>query len=64
MNNVYDVELWNEPGEILRTNEAFVCEMSVQNHAFLSGIIKEKRPKKIVELGVAEGGTTQFLCRT
>lgn len=34
------------------------CEMSRDQIAFLCGLLKWKKPRKIVEVGVAEGGTT------
>lgn len=50
--------MFNEPGNILsKVDEPFV-EMSATDHGFLCGLIKEKNPKKIVEVGVAGGGTT------
>jgi len=36
-------------------------EMSEFESAFLCGLIKEKRPKKILEIGVAAGGTTAII---
>lgn len=51
------VELDYEPLVVGKTNE-IICEMSDSQLAFLCGIIKSKRPKKIVEVGVAHGGTT------
>ncbi len=37
------------------------AEMNPFQHAFIAGLIKEYRPKKIVEIGIAAGGTTCFL---
>lgn len=36
-------------------------EMSEYESAFVCGLIKEKRPKKILEIGVAAGGTTAII---
>lgn len=36
-------------------------EMSNEQIGFLCGLIKEKRPKKIIEVGVAAGGTTSVI---
>ena len=35
--------------------------MVESDHAFLCGMIKQAKPKKIVEIGVAEGGTTAVI---
>ena len=56
--NTKKVEMWYEPGEIVRKTKGFECEMTIDEHAFLCGLIKEKRPSTILEIGVAEGGTT------
>lgn len=55
------MKLWEEPAKEIWEEENFVCEMNQMQHAFLCGIIREYRPKKIVELGVAEGGTTAVI---
>jgi cephalosporin hydroxylase len=53
------IELFYKPADIVKK---FVsgcgCEMTRYELAFLCGVIKEKNPKKIVEVGVAHGGTT------
>lgn len=58
------VELWYEPARTFKDSKVFACEMSEQNHAFISDIIRMKHPKKIVEIGVAEGGTTAVIMQT
>ena len=63
-NESQKIELWYEPAREINGNKEFVCEMTEQNHAFISGIIKMKRPNKIVEIGVAEGGTTAVIMQT
>lgn len=48
-----------EPLDILKQlNEDYGSEMANYDMAFICGLIKEYRPKKILELGVAAGGTT------
>lgn len=56
--NTKKVNLWYEPGNIVREINGFECEMTADDHGFLCGLIKEKRPSTILEIGVAEGGTT------
>lgn len=58
------IELWSEPVEKLRGKHKFICEMSNHDHGFLCGMIKEVKPKKILELGVAEGGSTAIIMET
>lgn len=55
------VELWYEPSSGLKSEITIQSEMVDDDHAFLCGMIKEIRPKKIVEIGVAEGGTTAVI---
>jgi hypothetical protein len=50
-------ELFYEPLSI-RDNGGINCEMTDYQLAFLCGILKYKKPRKIVEVGVAYGGTT------
>lgn len=38
-----------------------VAEMTAGERGFLCGLIRDRRPKKIVEVGVAEGGTTTVI---
>lgn len=53
-------ELFYEPRKILNnlSSKGRGAEMSERQSAFLCGLIKECRPKKILEIGVAAGGTT------
>lgn len=51
------IELDYEPLKILQEHE-IECEMTNSQLAFLCGVLKSKRPKKVVEVGVAHGGTT------
>lgn len=64
MNYLNKVEQWYEPTDLLRKTSDFVCEMSREDHGFLCGIIKQIRPKKILEVGVAEGGTTAVIVKS
>lgn len=52
-----------EPREILRFTKEGYCEMNLEEHAFLCGLIKEKTPDKVVEVGVAAGGTTSVIMK-
>ncbi len=59
-----DVALWNLPVEQLRSELNFVSEMDDHDHAFLCGMIKQKNPKKLLEIGIAEGGTTAVIIKS
>lgn len=52
------VEAFYEPENILDLLSERCSEMTRDQRAFLGGLIKEKKPKKIVEVGVAAGATT------
>jgi predicted O-methyltransferase YrrM len=41
--------------------EDLLAEMGIADHALLINSLKEKKPKKILELGVSAGGTTALL---
>ena len=58
------VEPYYEPTDYLRTKNWFFCEMNRDDHGFLSGLLKSRRPKKILEIGVANGGTTLLIMNT
>lgn len=58
------VEPYFDVTDELRSNKKYISEMSRDDHGFLCGMIKEIRPKKIVEIGVAEGGTTALILQT
>lgn len=50
------------PSEILSSLHGIQTSMmSDSERGFLYGLIREYRPKKIVEVGVAEGGTTAVM---
>lgn len=55
------VEVFDEPRRILKKMSDPYVEMSFADHGFLCGLIKEHRPKKVVEVGVAGGGTTAVI---
>lgn len=57
-------ELWYEPLEKIYKKQKFISEMNRHDHGFLCGMIKKMRPKKILEIGVAEGGTTAVIMET
>lgn len=58
-----DVDVWYEPSDRLKEKIGFECEMSREDHAFLCGMIKKVMPKKLVEIGIAEGGTTSVIVK-
>lgn len=58
MANRKKVEMWYEPCDKAHGIPKFECEMSRDDHGYLCGLLKEKRPRTIMEIGVAEGGTT------
>lgn len=51
-------EMYYEPEKVLDIFSHQESEMNCEQLAFLCGLIKEKLPKRIVEVGVAAGGTT------
>lgn len=59
MNN--KIELFAEPLEIKKLLTDNGAEMSDLQHSLMCGLIKQYEPKKIVEVGVAAGGTTAVL---
>lgn len=57
-----DTQLYYEPISILDLLQArSKVEMSPRQLAFLCGLIKEYKPQKIVEIGVAAGGTSSVI---
>lgn len=58
-----DIDLFYEPIEILEGSPAYSprSEMSERDLAFICGLIKQHRPKKIVEIGIAAGGGTAVI---
>ena len=61
---VNKIDNWYEPTDILRGLPHGTLKMSRSDHGFLSGIIKKQMPKKILEVGVAEGCTTSMIIKT
>lgn len=57
-----NVVLYKEPVKILeKLSDNNTAEMSAWQLSFLCGLIKENHPEKIVEIGVAAGGTTSVI---
>ena len=44
-----------------RKEEGFQCEMSRWDHGFICSLMAQRKPKKVVEVGVSAGGTTLVL---
>ena len=57
------VEPFEEPHEILKSMAEGYCEMNKQEHSFLCGLIRKYIPNKVVEVGVAGGGTTAVIMK-
>lgn len=58
------IEPWYEPTDRMREDKDFICEMSRTDHGFLCGMIKKIMPRRILEVGVAEGGTTAVIAKS
>ena len=58
-----NIERFYEPREILKMTSEAYCEMSKEEQGFLCGCIKEKKPQKLIEVGVAGGGTTAVIMK-
>ena len=54
-------EMFLEPKKILDKIAQGESEMTEWQLGFLCGLIKQKKPKKILEIGVAAGGTTAVI---
>lgn len=57
------IELYKEPRKILEKTSEKYCEMIEQEHGFLCGLLKQTTPCKVVEVGVAGGGTTAVIMK-
>ncbi len=57
----HKVELYTEPENILYKMEEGYCEMTTSDLGFLCGLIKQENPQKVLEVGVAGGGTTAVI---
>ena len=55
------IELYKKPADILEKIGEHKAEMSPLQHGFLCGLLKEYRPKKVLEIGVSAGGTTAVI---
>lgn len=59
---MYDiVECYYRPTGIIDKMETPYVEMNQKEHGFICGLIREYRPKKVLEVGVAGGGTTAVI---
>ena len=60
-----DIDLFYEPekecNQLTEGKNRKYSEMTLFQQAFLCGLIREKRPEKVVEIGVAGGGTTAVI---
>lgn len=63
-NDMKSIEYWLEPTKELRLDPDFTCQMSIEDHGFLSGLIRELRPRKVLEVGTAYGGTTSLIVKS
>lgn len=61
MNLYYEVEPYYEPGKRLKKCINPKCEMSDDDWGFICGLLKMFKPHTIVEVGIAEGGTSILL---
>lgn len=56
------IEMYNAPISVLENyTEMGLSGMSINDLSFLCGLIKKFKPKKIVEIGVAAGGSTTVI---
>ena len=53
-----------EPWAVVKEIPGFYAELSEKEAGVLCGLIKEKRPKKIVEVGCAAGGSTSLILKS
>lgn len=59
------IEPWHEPTKVLQSLPDYgKCEMSPAQHGFLCGMLRKKRPRKVLEVGVAAGGTSCVIMDT
>ncbi len=59
------IKFFKEPvSQLMEKLDEFTPEMSLYESFMLSGLIKMKCPRKVVELGVAEGATTCVIMKT
>lgn len=60
------IKPWFEPTDALRKlpRDQWRALMTREEHGFLSGIIEELKPKKILEVGIAFGGTSAMIIKS
>lgn len=58
---IKDIEEYREPLKIRKRLSEDGAEMTKEQLSVLCGLIKEYQPSKIVEIGVAAGGTTAVI---
>lgn len=62
MGRVYQsIEIDNTIREMVETEQTYTYEMTPWESGFLMGLLNKKRPHKILEIGVAEGGTSVLI---
>lgn len=60
----FQTEILDEINDILNTSLIkgnLVSEMTYKERCFLNGIIRQTKPKKILELGVSAGGSSALI---
>lgn len=57
------VEKWFVPVDDVKSDIELVSQMTRDDHALLCGLINSYRPSTILEIGVAEGGTTVVMAQ-
>ena len=57
------IGLYDLQEDILSKTTESYCEMTKAEHGFLCGLIKKFQPGKVVEVGVAGGGTTAVVMK-
>lgn len=55
------VDSYYRPIEIINKMETPYVEMDKKEHGFICGLIREYKPQKVLEVGVAGGGTTAVI---
>lgn len=58
------IEPWYDVTDYLRLEHDLHTAMSREDHGFLCAIIRAVKPQKVVEIGVASGGTTCVIAKT
>lgn len=62
MGRVYQsIEIDNTIREMVEMEQTYTYEMTPWESGFLMGLLNKKRPHKILEIGVAEGGTSVLI---